>query len=264
MILSADNFGKVLIFAAHPDDETIACSGLLQRASESLVLFAVDGAPRRYGFEQKFGSLQAYSEERFREASRALGLIARCSFGRLVRQDGTWFADQRLFRELPEAFTSLHRVTREYSPDLLVSHAFEGGHIDHDACHILAKQTACVLSLPHIEFPLYWKNSQGRDVLQRFRENRNDEIVLQLSSQELLVKQRMLTEYKTQRYLTSVFCSQTERFRPMTGSDYEDATWPGYPFENRWRPLKAKDVFRQFVEFRSKSYRLTSTLACPH
>ena len=264
MITNPNRFGRVLIFAAHPDDETIACGGLLQRASISLVLFAVDGAPRRYAFEQKFGSLRAYSEERFREASRALGLVPRCSFGRLARKDGTSFADQHLFRELGEAFASLERMTRDFSPDLLVSHAFEGGHIDHDACHILAKQTACALSVPHLEFPLYWRTTQGQDVFQRFRDRRNDEIVVQLSSQELRVKQQMLAEYKTQREQTSVFAVVTERFRPMAERDHLDAVWSRYPFENRWRQLRAEVFFRNIVEFRANTYPMSASTFCSY
>ena len=264
MSTNTDSFGRVLIFAAHPDDETLACSGLLQRASTSLVLFAVDGAPRRYGFEQKFGSLRAYSEERFREASRALGLVPRCSFGRLARKDGTSFPDQHLFCELGEAFTSLERVTREFSPDLLVSHAFEGGHIDHDACHILAKHTASVLSIPQAEFSLYWRTARGEDAFQRFRDNRNDEIVLRLSPLELHVKRQMLAEYKTQPELKSFFRFETERFRPMAGRDYQDAVWFRYPFENRWRQLRAELFFRKIIEFRSNSCSALSTISCPY
>jgi LmbE family N-acetylglucosaminyl deacetylase len=214
------------------------------------VLFAVDGAPRRYGFERKFGSLQAYSEERYREASRALAWIARCSLARLLRSDGTPFRDQHLFLELREASASLCLGAHEFSPDLIVSHAFEGGHVDHDACHILAKHTARALSLPCFEFPLYWRGPHGRDVFQAFRNRRNDEIVLHLSPHELAIKQRMLSEYKSQMSLTSVFHLETERFRPMTESDCEDASWSGYPFENRWRPLKTDVVFREMLAFR--------------
>jgi N-acetylglucosamine malate deacetylase 2 len=251
MNLDKDNLGRIFLLVAHPDDETISCGGLLQRASQGLVLFAVNGAPRGYGFERRFGSLQAYSEERFREASRALDLIPHCSHAKLVRKDGTLFADQHLFLELPEAFASLRRVARNFSPDLLVSHAFEGGHIDHDACHVLAKQAACALSIPHLEFPLYWKNAEGMDIFQRFRENRNDEIVLPLSPREVLVKRGMLAEYKTQRSLASVFSVEMERFRPMDQCDFSSALWSRYPFENRWRQMKAETFFRKITEFRS-------------
>jgi N-acetylglucosamine malate deacetylase 2 len=249
MATATDHFGKVLVFIAHPDDETIGCSALLQRATEALVVFAVDGAPPRYGFESTFRSLLNYSETRFREASRALGLIPNCSLRRLPLTDGTWFVDQHLFLGLPKAFRSLLQIAREFSPDLLVSHAFEGGHIDHDACHVLARQTARVLSLRHLEFPLYWRAERGHDIFQRFRETRDGEFTLELSPEELLVKRQMLAEYRTQERVISAFRPETERFRPMIQDDLAKPTWSRYPFENRRRQLKAELFFQKIDDF---------------
>jgi N-acetylglucosamine malate deacetylase 2 len=249
MNLGTETFGRVLIFVAHPDDESIACSGLLQRAAASLVVYAVDGAPPHYGFEKKFGSLQRYSDARFVEASRALSFVPRCSIRRLSRQDGTWFLDQHLFLELPDAFASLVRIAREFSPDLLVSHAFEGGHLDHDACHILAKCTARALKLQNLEFPLYWRSPNGRDVFQQFRSSREGEFALQLSQEEIQVKRRMLSEYRSQQKLTSIFRLDPERFRGVTAANHPEPTWPEYPFENRRTPLKVELFLRKVSEF---------------
>jgi LmbE family N-acetylglucosaminyl deacetylase len=249
MNLAPKHFRRILVFAAHPDDETIACSGLLQRSRESLVVFAVDGAPPHYDFAEQFGSLQRYSEERFREAARALRLIPRCSLRRLARQDGTWLVDQHLFLDLPEAFASLRQIVREFSPDVLVSHALEGGHIDHDACHILASQVGKALAVPIVEFPLYWRDKHGHDVFQRFRDSHHGEFALELSEGELVVKDKMLSEYQTQRELTSVFRSAIERFRPMTAPDCTKLAWSKYPFENRRRQLKAALFFRNVADF---------------
>ncbi len=75
MNVATDHFGRVLVFVAHPDDETIGCSALLQRATAALVVFAVDGDPPYYGFEGRYGPLRKYSDLRFHEASRALQYI---------------------------------------------------------------------------------------------------------------------------------------------------------------------------------------------
>jgi LmbE family N-acetylglucosaminyl deacetylase len=250
MTESVQKYGKVLAIVAHPDDETIAFGGMLQRSTASLVIFAVDGAPPNYGFEKRFGSLRTYSDLRFREASRALGLISNCSFRRLARENGSWFVDQHLFLELPEAYSSLCRIAREFSPDLVVSHSFEGGHLDHDACHVLAKRLVMDNGIASLEFPLYWRSANGRDAIQQFRGSHNGEFALRLSPLELAVKKRMIAEYRTQQNLVSVFSLESERFRPLIPTDCTMPTGHEYPFENSRSPRQAALFFKKIAEFR--------------
>jgi len=131
--MSAELPSRPLIFVAHPDDETIACAGLLQRAPTSLVVFATDGAAPGLGGERISGSLKAYSDARFQEASRALAHIPKTSFQRLTKPDGSYFVEVHLFEELPEAATALSAIARSFSPDAVISHTYEGAHLDHEA-----------------------------------------------------------------------------------------------------------------------------------
>ena len=245
MNANTETFGKVLVLVAHPDDETIGCCGLLQRASSALVVFAVDGAPPHYGFEKRYGSLQQYSDIRFLEAAVALKTLSHCSLGRLASHSGAHFVDQHIFDRMSEALTSLNQFVCRFSPDLMVTHAFEGGHIDHDACHVLAAHIARLHSLMVVEFPSYWKADDGRDMFQQFRNHRNDEVVLKLSEHEIEVKRQMLASYRTQQALTSVFHLHTERFRPALQET--ECTWANYAFENRRRRLGAP-LFLEKIE----------------
>jgi LmbE family N-acetylglucosaminyl deacetylase len=196
-----------------------------------------------------FGSLLQYSELRFREASAALQSIPDCSVRRLTKPDESGFVDQHLFLDLPEAFTSFASIVDDFAPDLLISHAFEGGHIDHDACHILANRAAHSLHLPAFEFPLYWRSASGQDLFQKFRDERQGEFLLNLTEQELTRKLQMLAQYRSQHGLTSVFDLETERFRPLTPLDFSRVSWRDYPFENRRKPLATATFLQKVSDF---------------
>src|SRR6476661_8567872 len=60
----SDSSLRILVLAAHPDDETIGASLLLSRFPQSAVVFLTDGAPRdtRFWSAQVNGSREAYAE----------------------------------------------------------------------------------------------------------------------------------------------------------------------------------------------------------
>jgi N-acetylglucosamine malate deacetylase 2 len=256
--MQIEEMKRLLVFVAHPDDETIGCSVLLQRIPSALVVFAVDGAPAGYGFERKFGSLKEYSDERFNEASRVLRLARNCSFRRLITRGGAYFPDRHLFEHLEEAAESLVEIAQGYLPNAIVSHAYEGGHIDHDACSLLARYAANAVLSQQFEFPLYWKNDNGQDVFQEFRDAQEGEISLNPSEAEIVTKNKMLAEYKTQRDIVAVFSTNRERFRPVRSCDYPQPTWnSSYP--GNWRSRRdAKAALQRFSEFRKMVKRLSA------
>ncbi len=253
--MQIDEAKRLLVLVAHPDDETIACGILLQRIPSALVVFAVDGAPAGYGFERRFGTLKNYSEERFKEASRALGLARSCSFLRLATPDGTYFPDRHLFEQMREAADALVAIAQGFSPDAIVSHAYEGGHVDHDACNLLARYTASTFSLKHFEFPLYWKNENGQDIFQEFRGFQEGEFSISPSEMEIATKSKMLAQYKTQGNIVAVFNVNKERFRPVQLCEFARPPWrPSYP--GNWRSRgNTKVVLRRFSEFSNLAVR---------
>lgn len=243
------DFNRPLILVAHPDDETIACAGLLQRMAASLVVIATDGAPPKYGLDRKFGTLTNYSELRFQEAASALAHIPGTALRRPVRQRGSYFVDQHLFQDLPGAMLALRKIAREFSPDAIVSHAYEGGHIDHDACAFIAHHVAAELSLPRFEFPLYGAEKDGKRAWQQFADVRPDTFELQLSPTELACKAKMTAEYQTQPGVFSVFQPAIERFRRTSAESFSVPACEEYAYEGRQIPaLKLLEKFRQFEE----------------
>jgi N-acetylglucosamine malate deacetylase 2 len=265
-----EHFNRPLIFVAHPDDESIACGGLLQRVPASLVVFATDGTPAGYGLERKFGSLQAYTELRIQEASRALGHITNSSLQWLTRSDGSYFSDMHVYEDLPAAATSLLAIAQPFSPDAIVSHVYEGGHIDHDACSFLAMYIAAALSLKRFEFPLYWTDARGKTVLQQFRDKPSvtadgledaaaNVMEWQLTEEEIECKKKMMAEYHTQRGTVLTFAPDTERFRTAitTSASFAIPQCRGYLYQTRpprfyhtrRHRLPAKALLKEFAEF---------------
>jgi LmbE family N-acetylglucosaminyl deacetylase len=256
-------FSRPLIFVAHPDDETLACGGLLQRMPASLVVFATDGTPAGFGLERKFGSLKAYTELRFQEAARALSHVPSSLFGWLTRPDGSYFGDMHVFEELPAVATSLRAIAESFSPDSIVSHTYEGGHIDHDACSFIAMHVAEVLSLPRFEFPMYWLDSSGEAVQQAFRGKTTgvpeDLMEWRLSEAEIERKKNMTAEYHTQQGTVSSFAPGIECFRRATSDrvafsipqcrSYLYQSRPPRFYHTRRHRLSAKALLKRFAEF---------------
>ncbi len=269
--MAREPFHRPLIFVAHPDDETLACSGLLQRVPESLVVFATDGTPAGYGLERKYGSLQAYTGLRFQEAARALSHVPNSTFKWLTGTDGSYFADMHVYEDLPAAATCLRAIAQAFAPDAIVSHTYEGAHIDHDACSFIAMHVAAALSLKRFEFPMYWLDQSGKACLQRFRdgglrvgaralESTEAQVMKwQLSEAEIECKKKMMEEYRTQRGTVSTFDPRIERFRPATSTsssfsiplcrDYLYQNRPPRFYHTRRHRLSAKAILKKFAEF---------------
>jgi LmbE family N-acetylglucosaminyl deacetylase len=264
-------FHRPLIFVAHPDDESIACGGLLQRVTGSLVVFATDGTPAGYGLENTFGSLQAYTDLRIQEGSRAVAHIPSSSSKWITKRDRSLIGDQHVFEDLPEAALSLRALARSFSPDAIVSHCYEGAHIDHDSCSFLAMHVAAALSLPRFEFPMYWLDAQKKPILQKFRdvnpgvaaggvENAGADVIgWQLTEAELACKKKMMLEYDTQRGTVATFSPTCERFRPAvtTSKSFSIPLCRSYLFQEKRRRfyhtdshrLSAKALMKKFAEF---------------
>ena len=222
----------------------------------SMVVFATNGAPPHYGFEKKFGSLENYRLLRAKEATDALAHIPNCSIQWLTRPDGSYFVDQRLLHDIEPALASLCIIARGFSPDCLITHAYEGGHIDHDTCSFIASHAAAALSLDRFEFPLYWVDKDGKAAVQRFRDPGATDEEWRLTETEIACKQKMLAEYKTQPGLASGFPPVTERIRSATRIDFSVALCRDYAYRN-WRPrlwqprASSKVLLRKFAEFES-------------
>ena len=212
---------RSLVVVAHPDDEVIGCGILLTRLSDVTVVHVTDGAPRdgddarRHGFRDPV----SYAAARKAEARQALDLAGVAG----SRHHLIGIADQQAAYRLSSI--ALRLVSFMKDADLVLTHAFEGGHPDHDA---VAFAVAAAIRLanrsaqtPIVEMPFYHAGPEGW-IRQRFlpHDGASAETVLDLAPEDLALKRRMADCHRTQGETLVGFGLDLERFRAAPDYDF--------------------------------------------
>lgn len=246
--------GRTLVLVAHPDDETVGCGALLQRMAEPIVVFATDGAPRDQYFWSKYGSRLRYQRVREEEARAALATIGVSEIEFLGAEplcgcEG--IGDQELHMHLAEASDRITNLIQRHRPEAILTLAYEGGHPDHDCCSMLATRLADQHELSAWEFPLYHRSASGEIEYHRFIAGApNEEVVLEIMSDELANKQAMLQAYASQHPFISELDPKVERFRPQQVYDYTHPPHVGKLNYEAWGwPITGAEVCAAYGEF---------------
>lgn len=206
---------RVLIVAAHPDDETLGASALLGPPHEAVVVHATDGAPRdRRWWPAGVSDRDAYARLRAGEAARALALVdaERVALG---------IADQEAVRALARLAQAIAEQIARRAPDLIVTHAYEGGHPDHDAVAFAVARARRLAGRapPAIEMALY-HGAPGALVAGEFLDGRPS-TRRALDPVELRRRRAMLACFASQRATLAPFLALAhERYRPAPAYDF--------------------------------------------
>ncbi|HVW93524.1 MAG TPA: PIG-L family deacetylase [Devosia sp.] len=219
----AQGAGMMLV-VAHPDDETIALGGHLPRLRQMPIACLTDGAPAdlRDAHAHGFSSAADYADARRRELEAALGVAG------YPRQHLILFGvpDQQAAAQLAPLARRLAALMTERRPRFVLTHAYEGGHPDHDAAAFVVAAAAELLrrsSLPAptiVEMPFYHAGAGGT-VYQRFIPVPDAvELVLRLSPDDAVIKGEMLACHASQSGTLAPFARDTERFRLAPAYDF--------------------------------------------
>jgi N-acetylglucosamine malate deacetylase 2 len=241
----------VMIVAAHADDETLGAGAAIAEASLLTVVHVTDGvksarAARRKGFD----NIDEYARARVEEAHRALSLLGvETRFVELaVRNRGAVF-------KIDEIAGALGRLISSARPEIVLTHAFEGGHPDHDAT---AMAVHMVLRSGGSPIPLYemagYHAAGGEDVYGSLIPRAGAEtICIELSEESGAVKKAMLAAFVSQRSAVSRFPLEAATFRRAPEYDFTRRPHSGPLYYERhrlgmrwhtWRMLAARAKHR--------------------
>jgi LmbE family N-acetylglucosaminyl deacetylase len=210
--------GRTALVFAHPDDETAAVGGIMDRLAESVLIVVTDGAPLDMGDAERagFATREAYAEARAAELDAALAAL-----GVSPERRSLELSDQAAVEHLPA-------LTRTLSEALegcvaVITHPYEGGHPDHDAC-AFAVQGACrIMADPpaRLEAPFYRGRAGGERVVGSFQPAPDcPETTFALSPERLAAKTAALAAHRSQAAVMAWFDPTAERLRPAPDYDF--------------------------------------------
>jgi LmbE family N-acetylglucosaminyl deacetylase len=138
--------------------------------------------------------------------------------------------DGSLIEHVGSAAESLEQAIR--GTEILVTHAYEGGHPDHDACALVA-DLACKRLIvagspaPHrLEFPLYAKGYEGLRLLS-FDAEDGAHWTFELSHDQRERKRFALQAFRSQEDVVASFPLDAEALRPAADHDFNRVRSPG-------------------------------------
>ena len=225
-----------MLLAAHPDDEVIGAGGQYASMGRLELVHLTDGASsHRTAWKRGWLSRGRYAAGRLEESLKAASLCGvAASAAVLGARDGG------ASLSLAATVEKLVRLLGASRPDLVLTHAYEGGHPDHDAAAFVAK-AACALvpGVPLWEMTGYHAAAAsgepnvtgsvggiaietGRFLVPAAPVARAPEIAVTLDAQASRLKRRMLDCFASQRDVLRMIVPDlaAERFRPAPDYDF--------------------------------------------
>ena len=193
----------VLVFAAHFDDDVLGLCSTLYRHSLNgdniKVVFVTNGtAGAGESWYRKIKKSKKRANLRFKEAVQALSQIN-------ISKENIYclgFPDAGTQRYLKEMLIDISMLFQKFNPRRVYVHCIEGGHIDHDITSFVVKTICNKIGFTNVfewtEYnpsqPIGTKNIKFLPT----QSDRFDEIIIDISEEERILKRQMLAFHKSQ------------------------------------------------------------------
>jgi LmbE family N-acetylglucosaminyl deacetylase len=215
---------RVTVVCAHPDDEVIGAGGRLPHLRGVNIVHVTDGAPHDMSdaITNGFTSRDAYARARAAERERALAL-ARIGRDRIV---DIGIVDQEVSFTLVELTHRLTAFLDRDRPDVVLTHAYEGGHPDHDATAFAVHQAIRQIQRRDggapiiVELTGYHWFEGGMRTSCFLPDPRRFVRAVMLGSAEQQLKREMFACYASQQRVLASFAAEVERFRVAPTYDF--------------------------------------------
>jgi LmbE family N-acetylglucosaminyl deacetylase len=128
--------------------------------------------------------------------------------------------DRGATARLVDIVDSLRSVIETVRPAVVVTHAYEGGHPDHDAIAFAARAAtaSCTPPVDLVEFAAYHEGAGGQLITNRFSDSWQG--VLPLVPEQRRLKRLMLACFQSQRRVLAAFDCDYESLRIAAPVDF--------------------------------------------
>ncbi len=253
-------FGKrILILAAHPDDEVVACAASIGRARAQgatlTILYLTNGCLAR----ETMWFWQRKQYDQFIVTRRAEAEKAALALGVQPVGWGTRPA-RALWQELQRVYEEVLSAIEHYRPDQVWVPAYEGGNPDHDALNAVGfKLRGRVSVLEFAEYNFFG----GKKRTQNFISSDETVRLISLTPEEQTAKREALKIYASEKGNLSSIGTEQESYRPLALYNYEQPPHQGKPWYARfdWVPFRhprvdftrPEEVSKKIVAFLSSA-----------
>jgi len=252
-------FGKrILILAAHPDDEVVACAAAIGRArqkgAEIFVFYLTNGCIARtalWPWQRKHYVAKVL--RRFAEAEQTARLLNVAPAGWSSRPA------RHLWRNLQAVFDEVKQTIATHGIDQIWVPAFEGGHADHDALNAVGKKLSAQVKV--LEFAEY-NFANGKNNSHEFLDPNGTEQTILLTREEQKKKHEALKTYASEQQNLNYVKVERECYRPLNAYDYTKPPHKGKLWYARfqWVPFrhprvdfsKPENVSKEIASFLAK------------